>query len=72
MLKVVGITGSTDFDGICYDRTLPRHTGWCGDIGEIITMSSNTTTNEQIEIEGYLAIKWGLRASLPTNHKYYG
>jgi hypothetical protein len=29
-----------------------------------------STTNRQI-LEGYLAWKWGLRTSLPTNHPYY-
>jgi len=38
---------------------------WSGDINEMVTVSS--TVNQQ-KLEGYLAQKWGLVSSLPTNH----
>lgn len=39
-------------------------------ISEIVFAQNVTTANRQI-IEGYLAWKWGLQTSLPTNHPYY-
>jgi hypothetical protein len=29
------------------------------------------TTTQRQQVEGYLAWKWGLNASLPTTHPYY-
>lgn len=38
-------------------------------IGEVIMVQSTTTPTRQL-IEGYLAWKWGLQASLPNDHPY--
>lgn len=44
--------------------------GWYGgNIGEIVIIRG-AVSNREI-YEGYLAWKWGLQASLPTNHPYY-
>ena len=40
-----------------------------GVIGEIIMVQTTDTTTRQ-KIEGYLAWKWGLQASLPVGHPY--
>lgn len=67
---LVRVDATTTFDGICYDRT-GVGSGWTGDVCEILTTTSSLTGPETIELEGYLCTKWGLRGSLPTNHKYY-
>jgi hypothetical protein len=41
-----------------------------GNINEIISYSNVLTTAQRQQIEGYLAWKWGLQASLPANHPY--
>jgi len=37
---------------------------------EVIVFNTNLTTAERQSVEGYLAWKWGLQASLPTLHPY--
>jgi hypothetical protein len=41
-----------------------------GDIGELIIIHGDTSTTTRQFIEGYLAWKWGLVASLPADHPY--
>lgn len=41
-----------------------------GDIAEIIILTSSLSTNDQQSVEGYLAWKYGLQASLPNAHPY--
>jgi hypothetical protein len=43
---------------------------WSGDIDEIIVTSAFLDTFGTQRIEGYLAHKWGLTASLPAGHLY--
>ena len=53
--------------------------GWSGDtgrnfaggIGEFTYYNRTLTLIETQRIQGYLAWKWGLNSSLPTNHTYY-
>jgi hypothetical protein len=40
-------------------------------ICEIILYNSVLTTTQRQQIEGYLAWKWGLQKSLPSNHPFY-
>ena len=68
LLSVAGITGSTAYQGLCYDRT--AHNGWCGDLAEVIIYSTALTLSQRQQVEGYLAWKWGLQASLPGGHPY--
>jgi hypothetical protein len=49
--------------GAQQNATLP----WVGSQHEIIVTTSNT---DALKIEGYLAHKWGLAASLPSDHPY--
>lgn len=44
--------------------------GYDGYIGEIILLASAASTDTRQKIEGYLAWKWGLQASLPADHPY--
>ena len=46
------------------------NTYWRGQLGEVLVYNGVLTTPERQEIEGYLAHKWGLVASLPNNHPY--
>ena len=41
-----------------------------GFIGEILVYSFSLTTTQRQQIEGYLAQKWGLSASLPETHPF--
>ena len=41
-----------------------------GLICECVAMQRNATTLERQQVEGYFAHKWGLDASLPTDHPY--
>jgi hypothetical protein len=46
-------------------------TGWSNSlISEVVVMNRNATTLERQKLEGYLAHKWGLEASLPADHPY--
>jgi len=44
--------------------------GLDGDIAEILFYNRELSTEERQELEGYLAWKWGLEDSLPTDHPY--
>ena len=70
LLSVSGITGSTRYQGICYDRGF--HTGWCGDLAEVITFTTALTTTQRQTIEGYLSKKWGIgsSSSIPSTHPF--
>ena len=43
---------------------------WTGHLCEVIINTNTITTSERQQIEGYLAWKWGLQASLPSTHPY--
>lgn len=66
ILSVAGITGSTRYQGLCFDRIY--HFGWCGDLAEVITYSTALTTTQRQTTETYLAQKWGLTDYLPVGH----
>jgi hypothetical protein len=68
LLSVAGITGTTRYQGICYDRT--ANLGWCGDLAEVVIFNSALTTIQRQKVEGYLAHKWGLQSTLPSNHPF--
>lgn len=51
------------FDGLASGREVK------GQIGEILIVPANDTATRQL-IEGYLAWKWGLFSSLPSDHPY--
>lgn len=41
-----------------------------GNIGEIVLFNRALTNTEIQQVEGYLAMKWGLQSSLPSTHPY--
>jgi hypothetical protein len=41
-----------------------------GDIYEVLVYTSVPTQLQRQQVEGYLAWKWGLQATLPANHPY--
>jgi hypothetical protein len=41
-----------------------------GKISEVIYLSTELSASQRHQLEGYLAWKWGLQNSLPTNHPY--
>lgn len=67
ILSVSGLTGTSRFQGLCYDRQAD-HIGWCGDLAEVITFSTALSTAEIQRVESYLAQKWGLTSNLPSSH----
>lgn len=48
-----------------------RLTGFNGLFYEVMVFNFPLTTGGRHYVEGYLAWKWGLQASLPTTHPYY-
>jgi hypothetical protein len=48
----------------------PTSEFWTGAIGELIIYSASLSDNQRQQIEGYLASKWGLQSSLPSDHPY--
>lgn len=41
-----------------------------GDIAEVVVTTTALSTTDRQKMEGYLAWKWGLQASLPADHPY--
>jgi hypothetical protein len=64
LLSVAGITGTTRYQGLCYDRN-GGHIGWCGDLAEVIIYSNALTTEQRSQVENYLLEKWKI-----SNHPY--
>ena len=64
------LTGFTT-PGITVGNRLSLNEAWPGHICEIIIYNRSITLNEQQQIEGYLAWKWGLQTSLPATHPYF-
>jgi hypothetical protein len=69
LVSAAGITGSTLYQGICFDR-IGVHCGWSGDLAEVIIFNQALSTTQHQQVEGYLAWKWGLQGSLPSTHPY--
>lgn len=44
--------------------------GYQGTIHEMFVFNTTLTTQQQQQVEGYLAWKWGLQSSLPSTHAY--
>jgi hypothetical protein len=43
---------------------------WTGHVCEVIHYPGVIATNQRQKVEGYLAHKWGLQSTLPTNHPH--
>jgi len=62
------ITGSAGFR--VGARESPHSAFWNGKICEVLVLLSAPSTDDRQKVEGYLAHKWGLTGSLPSNHPY--
>ena len=67
-LSQASVSGNMKLDriGLKWDSNTGVST-WAGKLKEIIAA---TTTTNRSKVEGYLAHKWGLTSSLPSNHAY--
>ena len=70
---LTGTTTSTNFTYSQYE--LGSYTGfsaysWFGYVGEVIVYNSLISDPQRQQVEGYLAWKWGINASLPSSHPY--
>lgn len=57
-------------DNICYLGNDQYSSSLAGNIAEVIFCDEKNTDADRQKIEGYLAWKWGLQASLPVDHPY--
>jgi hypothetical protein len=51
-------------------RVSPPSFSWRGPLGEVIQVSGDLTVQNRQRVEGYLAWKWRLQASLPADHPF--
>jgi hypothetical protein len=67
-LQTTGVTSDIDSlkSTVFNDRTLPAGSQLC----EIVLTHSVMATADRQKLEGYLAHKWGLTATLPAGHPY--
>lgn len=63
-----GTTATTTGIALGSDQTGGQ--GWLGNVGEFLYFNTPLIKTDRERIEGYLAWKWGLVASLPLNHPY--
>ena len=70
-----GVASSGSFNagkvvlGSRWTASAPSH-WWKGNFGEAIICNANLSIEDRQKLEGYLAWKWGLQASLPSDHPY--
>jgi hypothetical protein len=57
--------------GITIGNRFSLNEAWPGHLCEIIIYNTAITTSQREQVEGYLAWKWGLQKSLPSNHPFY-
>ena len=43
---------------------------WSGPIAEILVYSNTLTSTQREQVEGYLALKWGLQSNFPASHPF--
>jgi len=56
---------------LCLGGNADTNTGFNGLFYEVMVFNFPLSTEQREFVEGYLAWKWGLNASLPTTHLYY-
>ena len=69
LLRFTSSAARNETRGILYN-TKSTDRGWIGGVGEIIGLSTISSTSERQKIESYLAHKWGLTGSLAPLHPY--
>lgn len=62
-------TGNVEIGNLGNDRNIANR-NWQGDICEVIILNAVPSQANRESIEGYLAWKYGLQASLPASHPY--
>jgi len=64
---------ATSFTGLTIGDTFwaGGSNNWNGNVNEILIYNSVLSTADRKKVEGYLAWKWGIQTSLPSNHTYY-
>ena len=62
-------TAKSTLESLLYFRG-SNDRGWDGGFGEFVALSADASTEDREKIEGYLAHKWSLISSLPSNHTY--
>lgn len=64
---------TTSFTGLTIGDTFwaGGSNNWNGNVNEIVIYNSVLSTADRKKVEGYLAWKWGIQTSLPSNHTYY-
>lgn len=62
-------TGNVEIGNLGNDRNIANR-NWQGDICEVIILNAVPSQASRESIEGYLAWKYGLQASLPSSHPY--
>ena len=64
---------TTSFTGLTIGDTFwaGGSNNWNGNVNEILIYNSVLSTADRQKVEGYLAWKWGIQTSLPSNHPYY-
>jgi hypothetical protein len=70
-LSIVSLKTSGNVEASRFSRD--RNSGgrnWNGDLAELVIFNSALTDSEIQKLEGYLAHKWGLSGSLPSNHSH--
>jgi hypothetical protein len=63
-------TGTVFSDNNCYLGNDQYGSSLEGNIAEVIFCDEKNTDSDRQKIEGYLAHKWGMQASLPNDHPY--
>ena len=69
--RTVGISGATLTGQLGIGGLGGNSFSWFGHFCEFIIINNAISTTQRQQIEGYLAWKWGLQASLPSNHLYF-
>jgi hypothetical protein len=65
----VKTTSNSDADCFGYDRSSTGNQ-WIGKLGELLIYNNALSDSEIIQMEGYLAHKWGLSGDLVSSHPY--
>jgi hypothetical protein len=65
-----GVSSNTDALGFAIGRATNLTQCFQGDLGEVVVVRGALGTDDRQRLEGYLAHRWGLQASLPAAHPY--
>lgn len=69
--STVNISGATITGNLGIGGLGGNNFSWFGFFSEFIIVNAALSTAQRQQIEGYLAWKWNLVGSLPTNHPYF-